>query len=190
MSALVASVHVRRAVPEDAAEIVRLVDALNAHQRDPTGILTVNHIRAHAFGNEPWFHVVVAATAGERLVGVALWERAFELAYAVRGAYLSAIWVEPGHRRCGIARAMLDLVAADVSAIGGSYVWWVSQQWNAAAHATYQRLGAIEKPIKAHALLHGEFEAAAARGAETRRNGGTGIGGSMSGTATAKEGSI
>jgi ribosomal protein S18 acetylase RimI-like enzyme len=188
MSGRLGPVDVRRAVPEDAAEIVRLAKALNAHQRDPTGILTVNHIRAHAFGTEPWFHVVVAATAGERLVGVALWERAFELAYAVRGAYLSAIWVEPGHRRRGIAGAMLDLVAADVSALGGSHVWWVSQEWNAAAHATYQRLGAIEKPVKAHALLYGEFEAAAARGG---RQGGTGSGGSMSGTgtATAKEGS-
>ena len=167
MSGRLGPLHVRRAVPEDAAEIVRLVDALNAHQRDPTGILTVNHIRAHAFGTEPWFHAVVAAaaTADGRLVGVALWERAFELAYAVRGAYLSAIWVDPDYRRRGVARAMLDLVAADVSALGGSYVWWVSQEWNAAAHATYQRLGAIEKPVKAHALLYGEFEAAAARGA-------------------------
>lgn len=159
---------VRPARPDEAAEAVRLIDALNAQQGDPTGLLAPEHIAAAAFADDPWLNLTVAAL-GERLVGIAAWERTFELSCAARGGYMLALWVEPEQRLCGVARALVEAVACEVRLAGGSYLWWASQPWNRVAHATYQRLGAQHKSVHAHALTFDAFEAAADRGERHHR---------------------
>ncbi|MDQ0316717.1 GNAT family N-acetyltransferase [Amorphus orientalis] len=154
---------IRPCGPEDAESAARLLDALNAQQGDPTGNLTSAKVLADGVGPSAVLQIRLA-WIGALPVGVAAWHGAYEPAYAARGSYLVALWVDPPHRRCGIGRALVDAVAAETRTDGGVFVWWVSKPWNTAAHATYSRLGAGQMDTCAHALAGDVFADAARRG--------------------------
>ena len=99
------------------------------------------------------------AKAGERPVGVALWHPAYEASFAARGGFIDALWVEPAHRRKGVAARLIAAVAAAVERIGGEFLWWASKPSNEGAHATYASLGAEQESVMAHALTGDRFRA-------------------------------
>ena len=90
--------HVRRARPEDAAQLADLVRALMAHLGDALEGFAPERFAVDAFGPEPQFSVLVAESRGT-LIGYALFHDAYEPSFAARGVYLADIYVRPEMRR-------------------------------------------------------------------------------------------
>lgn len=79
-----------------------------------------------------------AILRGEALAGVLVVRHPF-----MRGPYLETIAVFPEAQRLGIARAVVDWMAAEVAGREAN-VWLCVTEWNAAARAAYAALGFVE----------------------------------------------
>jgi len=151
------SFSIRAAVPADVPALAALGRELNAHQGDPVEHFTEEAVVRDAFGAPPAFDALVAEQGG-RIVGYALFVDAYESGWAARGLYLGDLYVAPPARRGGIGRALVSALAREARARGKTYLWWVSKEWNAEAHAFYASLGAQSEPVVAHALTFEAFE--------------------------------
>ncbi len=116
-----------------------------------------------ALGTRRFIDIIVALL-DEKIVGYALFTRAYETSYATRGLYLNDLYVAPAQRRRGIGRALLAAVAREGKRRGGTFLWWASRPWNHDAHRFYAALGARMEPVFAHAVTHQAFRALAAGG--------------------------
>lgn len=140
----------------DVPVLVAMLRALAAQQGDPTDIFD----RAAAerdFLGDPAFVRSLLAEVDAVPARLVAWHPSYEPAYAARGGYVVAIWVEPGYRRQGIATRLLEAAAARVRSDGGVYLWWASKPWNRDAHATYAAWRAGSEPVVAHALTYDAF---------------------------------
>lgn len=150
--------RVRRAAPEDAEAIARLVRAMNEHQGDPTAHFSTDAARRDGFGDTPKFETWLAELDDE-IVGYALVvPAAYETGYAKAGVYLQDLFVAADARRRGVGRALMAAVAADTRRRGLEFVWWASRTWNTEAHAFFRKLATVEEPIVAFAVFGEEFD--------------------------------
>jgi len=147
---------IRDAAPADAEAVAGMANALCRVLNGQAGPMTAERVRADLLGREG-IGLRVAERDG-RPVGYALWTLAYETAHAARGLYMTDLWVEPAHRRQGVARALVADLARLARAGGGRYVWWVSQPGNAGANAAYARLGAMREELNGHALYDAPFD--------------------------------
>ena len=153
--------HIRRARPGDAPAIARLVHTLNRQQgdhesRNIAGALVRDALRTRRFVD------IIIASIDEKIVGYALFTRAYETSYATHGLYLNDLYVAPAQRRRGIGRTLLAAVAREGKRRGVTFLWWASRPWNHDAHRFYAALGARMEPVFAHAVTHQAFRALAA----------------------------
>lgn len=153
---------IRLAGPADAELVAGLIEELNAHQREPTGHVTVEAVRRDGFAPQPEFQVLLAELDGVA-AGYALFHPSWSTEYGERGLYLYDLFVRASARGHGVGRALMAAVAAVAKAEGRSFLWWCSKPWNWEAQAFYAGLGAIEEDIKAHAIFGEPFERLAAR---------------------------
>ncbi len=186
---LPAGVRIADAIPADAALLTRLFRTFNLQQRDPADLLDVAILTRDMFGDAPWMHAFIARAArpavpalpaqgspsadshwssGEDAAGFAAWYPSYEPAYAARGAYVAALWVEPEWRRRGLAGALLARVAERIGTLGGEYLWWATKPWNAEARATYAALGAFEDTSRLHVMVGDAFRRIRERAAAGR----------------------
>jgi GNAT superfamily N-acetyltransferase len=152
---------IRLAGPADAELVAGLIEELNAHQREPTGHVTVEAVRRDGFAPRPEFKVLLAELDGVA-AGYALFHPSWSTEYGERGLYLYDLFVRASARGHGVGRALMAAVAAIAKAEGRSFLWWCSKPWNREAQAFYAGLGAIEEDIKAHAIFGEPFERLAA----------------------------
>lgn len=153
--------RIRPAVAADAETLAALIEELNDDQGEETGHVTTEAVRADGFGASPEFRAFLAELDG-RPVGYALFHPSWSSEHALRGFYLNDLYVREAARGRGVGRSLLAAVSALARAEGRSFVWWTSQARNARAQAFYRDLGAIEEPVKAHALFGPAFERRAA----------------------------
>ncbi|MCW5695912.1 MAG: GNAT family N-acetyltransferase [Bauldia sp.] len=146
--------------PGDLSDLVRMMAAFARGEGDPDHNFTIERAAEDLFGPRPWVSSLVARRGGEP-AGALLWHWAYETPYASRGAYIASLWVEPGHRRHGVATALVAALADRVQREGGAHLWWASKPGNKTAHATYESLGAFAEGVMAHALFGPSFEALA-----------------------------
>ncbi len=156
--------RIRPATAADAGTLVALIDELNRNQGEETGHVTAEAVRADGFGASPEFKALLAELDG-RPVGYALFHPSWSSEHAQRGLYLNDLFVRDGERGHGVGRALVAGVAAAAKAEGRTFVWWTSQAGNLRAQAFYRDLGAIEEPVKAHALFGPAFDQLAAAAA-------------------------
>lgn len=154
-------VAIAEGTPADVPDLVRMMAGLSRSEGDPDQNFTIERASEDLFGPRPWVSCLIARSDGEP-AGVLLWHWAYETPYASRGAYIASLWVEPHHRRHGVATALVAALADRVQREGGAHLWWASKPRNKAAHATYESLGAFAEGVKAHALFGPPFEALAA----------------------------
>lgn len=152
---------VRDAERKDAIQLLQLMRDLNADQGDPTDLITETHI-ARDIIDDPRTIALVAATDDGSLIGYATAHATYETGHAERGLYVADLYVAPGHRRQGIARALLATAARRGHAIGARHLWLTAKPGNAAAHAFYRRLGARGESVMAFAVVHQDFNNLAA----------------------------
>jgi diamine N-acetyltransferase len=132
----------RDATPDDLHLVVRFVRALAEFEEllhEAQG--TEADFHAALFGPRPQAGSIIAEAAGEP-VGLCVWHYTFSTFTARHGIWVEDIFIEPEHRRKGIARAMFRDLARRVKAEGGARLEWNVLNWNEPAIAAYRAMGA------------------------------------------------
>lgn len=146
---------IRPARADDAPALRALVAALNRDQGDPEDLLTEDHVRDDIIASGST--VAMVAEARGALIGYATAHPTYETGHAERGLYIGDLYVDPAHRRRGIARALLAAVARAGHAQGARHLWLTAKATNTAAHAFYRRLGSRGESVMAFAVVQQDF---------------------------------
>ena len=154
---------IRKAVIDDADAIAALAYELNTHQGEPVEFFTADAIRRDGFGENAAFRVMLAEVDA-KVVGYAIYLPTYSTEHAEPGTFVHDLYVAEAHRSQGIGRALIDAVAAISKRDGRDWVWWASKAWNQKAQLAYRSWGALEQPIRAHALVFNTFKTSAERG--------------------------
>ncbi|OPX10051.1 GNAT family N-acetyltransferase [Mycobacterium sp. AT1] len=135
------SVTIRRARPGDEVELVAMVREL-AEFEHAAEECTVTESQLHAalFGDPATVQAYVAEVDGEP-AAMALWFYNFSTWDGVAGVYLEDLFVRPGFRRHGLARALLSTLARECVDKGYSRLTWAVLDWNSNAIALYDSVG-------------------------------------------------
>jgi GNAT superfamily N-acetyltransferase len=133
---------IRRAVPEDSADITAMIHGLAEFERAPDQCtVTEKQVSTAFFGNSPTVQAHVAEVNGE-VAAMALWFLNFSTWDGVAGIFVEDLFVRPGFRRRGLARALLAALAAECRNNGYTRLSWAVLQWNSDAIALYDEIGA------------------------------------------------
>lgn len=132
---------IRRAAPHDVAAITEMIHAL-AEFEHAADQCTVNEtqISAALFGDRPTVYGHVAEVDGE-VAAMALWFVNFSTWDGVAGIYLEDLFVRPGFRRRGLARALLAALANECVQRGYTRLSWAVLNWNTDAITLYDGIG-------------------------------------------------
>ena len=132
---------IRRVIPDDAADITEMIHALAhfEHAAHQCGV-TEEQVRTALFGEPPTLHGHVADVDGE-IAAMALWFLNFSTWDGVAGIHLEDLFVRPGFRRRGLARALLAELAGECLEKGYTRLSWAVLNWNSDAIALYDRVG-------------------------------------------------
>jgi GNAT superfamily N-acetyltransferase len=135
------SEHIRRATPEDAADITDMIHALAQfeHAADQCTV-TEKQIFAALFSKSATAHAHVAEVDGE-IAAMALWFVNFSTWDGVSGIYLEDLFVRNRFRRRGLARRLLAALAAECVDNGYTRLSWAVLNWNTDAIALYDEVG-------------------------------------------------
>jgi GNAT superfamily N-acetyltransferase len=132
---------IRRAAPADAAAITGMIHELAEFERAAEHCtVTEKQIAAALFGPAPTVYGHVAEVEGE-IAAMALWFHNFSTWDGVAGIYLEDLFVRPGFRRRGLARALLATLAAECVDNGYTRLSWAVLNWNADALTLYDGVG-------------------------------------------------
>ncbi|MBV9512816.1 MAG: GNAT family N-acetyltransferase, partial [Mycobacteriaceae bacterium] len=97
---------IRCARPGDEAEITAMIYELATFERaEHDCTVTQTQMRAALFGPDPMVHALLAEVAG-RVAAAAVWFLSFSTWDGRPGIYLEDLFVRPGFRRQGLARAL------------------------------------------------------------------------------------
>jgi GNAT superfamily N-acetyltransferase len=138
---------IRRARPEDVAEILAMVRELAEYERMPeAAVATEEQLQRALFGEDPkaFAHVVEHETPdGRALGGFALWFLNFSTWLGRHGLYLEDLYVRPELRGTGYGRRLLSTLAQEcVDNDYGRFEWWVLD-WNRPSRDFYEAHGAV-----------------------------------------------
>ena len=137
------SFTLRDAVPDDAAEIARLVYALAVYEKLASeAVATEADFREHLFGDGASAFCMIAEV-NKHAAGIAIWFYSFNTFTCRPGLYVEDVFVEPVHRGRGIGRAFFRALAKRALAKGCSRMEWSVLDWNAPAIEFYRSMGAI-----------------------------------------------
>ena len=133
--------RIRRAQPADAAAITEMIHGLAHFERAPDQCTVAeSQISAALFDPAPTLRAHVADVDGE-VAAMALWFLNFSTWDGVEGIYLEDLYVQPGFRRLGLARALLKALAKECVDNGYTRLSWAVLNWNADAIALYDGVG-------------------------------------------------
>ncbi|MBU3076856.1 GNAT family N-acetyltransferase [Sphingomonas quercus] len=133
---------VRVARPGDEAEILRMIRALAAYEREPDAVkATEASLQAAMFGPDAGVHAFIAELDG-RSVGLALWFRNFSTWTGTQGLYLEDLFVDEAARGRGVGRALFRALAGEAARRGYQRIDWAVLDWNIEAMDFYTRIGA------------------------------------------------
>lgn len=149
----------RPARRRDGAQLLALIQAMNAQQGAPTHLLTEAALRAGLIG-QPDVLTHVVEEAGE-LLGYATAHPTYDTAHAERGLYVGDLFVAAAHRRRGVARLLLASLAAAGRKRGGQHLWLTAAEGNLTAHALYRSLGGRGERVVAFACVEERYQALA-----------------------------
>ena len=133
---------IRRARPEDTADITDMIHGLAEFERAPEQCtVTESQVLAAFFADAPTVFGHVAEVDGE-IAAMALWFLSFSTWDGVAGIYLEDLFVRARFRRRGLARALLAALAAECVENGYTRLSWAVLNWNSDAIALYDDVGA------------------------------------------------
>lgn len=133
---------IRRAGPDDAAEIYRFIKLLAAYEREPDAVeATPESLRAQLSAARPPFECLLAECDG-RAIGFALFFHNFSTWRGRPGIYLEDLFVDPASRGIGAGKALLIELARLARERKCPRMEWVVLDWNRPAIEFYKSLGA------------------------------------------------
>jgi GNAT superfamily N-acetyltransferase len=138
-------VTVRRATPQDAADVLTMVREIAAHQGDVSAVAGSVECWA-AMLARPEVIVLVAERQG-RPVGYVSALRRLHLWMGTDILSLDDLFVRDGHRDAGIGRLLMDAMA-ELAAPEQMVIRWELDAANTAAERFYRRLGATVRDKK------------------------------------------
>lgn len=134
----------RPATPADVEDLLRLVHALAAYEKEPDAVTaTAADYRRLLFpsGGDPTAYAEVALV-DSRVVGMAMWHVNFSTWTGQSGIWLEDLFVQPEHRGSGLGVALLRRLAAICTARGWTRLEWWVLDWNEPSIGFYRSLGA------------------------------------------------
>jgi GNAT superfamily N-acetyltransferase len=147
---------IRPATPADVGEILRLIRALAAYEREPDAVqATEDDLLRHGFGENPYYQCLIAELDGKP-VGLALYFYDYSTWLGRPGLYLEDVFVDPPHRGLGIGKALLQRLAAIALEEGCARLKWEVLDWNQPAIDFYASLGAEFMDAWRNVRLSGE----------------------------------
>lgn len=133
---------IRWATPDDAAVIHGFIVELAAYERAPDAVESTSEvIRGQLASPAPPFECLIAEDEGAP-AGFALFFTNYSTWRGRTGIYIEDIYVPPRARGRGIGFALFRAVGRLAHERGAGRVEWSVLDWNAAAIAFYERLGA------------------------------------------------
>jgi GNAT superfamily N-acetyltransferase len=139
------SVQFRPATASDAPDILALIRALAAYEREPDEVeVDAPTLAAQLGGEAPPFECILAVD-GATAVGFALFFQSYSTWRGRPGLWLEDLFVVPERRGEGIGKRLLKELAALVVARGYARFEWSVLDWNEPAIRFYESLGA--KPM-------------------------------------------
>jgi len=130
--------RLRPAGPEDVPTLAGFIaDLLRATGGEPPAEIE-RPLRRDGFGTSPAFEAIIAADEAGPL-GHALFWPAYDIGHAMRGSFLSDLYVTPRGRRRGVGLGLMGAVARRTRDAQGHYILWEILESNAAAIAFYRR---------------------------------------------------
>jgi diamine N-acetyltransferase len=136
-------VFVRTAMPEDADEIVTMIQELAIYEKYQLEDvkITAQIIRRDGFGEHPLFQILVAEI-DERLVGYAFYFYTYSAIRAARNIYLEDLYVRPEYRAKRVGKKLLAVLARITVAKQCRKLEWVVFDWNEVGIKFYKKIGA------------------------------------------------
>jgi GNAT superfamily N-acetyltransferase len=139
---IASDVTLRDARPSDVGRIVELL-ARSAEEQGSLDALCVDTdiLLREGFGEHPRFHAIVADANGQ-VVAIAVYFFTFSTWTSVNGLHLEDLYVARDWRRRGIARALMEKLAAVAAEHGCRRFQWFVLRDNRDAIRFYESLGA------------------------------------------------
>lgn len=129
-------IRIRPATADDVPTLARFVtELLRATAGEPPAAIE-GPLARDGFGPDPAFEAILAEDRSGPL-GHALFWPCYDTEHAVRGGFLSDLYVAPRGRRRGAGRGLLGAVARRSRAARGDYLYWQILASNAPAIAFY-----------------------------------------------------
>ena len=133
--------EIRRATPEDTADIAAMIHDLAKFERaSDQCTVTETQIAAALFGDFPTVRGHVAEV-DDQVAAMALWFLNFSTWDGVAGIYLEDLYVRPRFRRRGLGRALLSTLASECLDNCYTRLTWAVLNWNSDAVALYNEVG-------------------------------------------------
>ena len=121
---------VRTAGRRDVGDILRLIHALAAYEREPDAVVaTEAMLMERLFGADARVFAFVAED-DDRVVGIAVWFLNFATWTGRHGVYLEDLFVEPDRRGRGVARALFRALAREAIARDCARLDFAVLDWN------------------------------------------------------------
>ena len=131
---------VRPATIEDVDTLHRFSVDLATYEDEPDAVgSTPETLARDGFGENPQFAALIAER-GSTPVGFVLYTFNYSVWTAARGIFIEDIWVVPGERRGGVARALMRGLARECADKGCKRIDLNVLDWNS-ARGFYERLG-------------------------------------------------
>lgn len=135
------SKRIRPAEPGDIADITAMIHELADFEHAAQHCtVTETQIRTALFDTPATVRGYLAEIDGE-IAAMALWFPSFSTWDGVAGVYLEDLYVRPRFRRRGLARALLQTLAAECVSNGYTRLSWAVLDWNSDAIALYDAVG-------------------------------------------------
>jgi GNAT superfamily N-acetyltransferase len=155
---------IRRARPEDAPELVRLIRGLAEYEREPDAVqATPETLAAQMRSERPPFEALLAERDG-RAIGFALFFHNYSTWEGRPGIYLEDLFVEEAERGGGAGSALLAAVAQLAVERGCGRLELAALDWNTPATGFYLAHGAQAMDEWTVYRFSGDALAALARG--------------------------
>jgi GNAT superfamily N-acetyltransferase len=133
---------IRAATPADVPQILALINALAAYEREPDAVTaTEADLLRDGFGANPFYFCLMADHNGQP-AGFALYFFNYSTWKGRPGLYLEDIFVHPEFRGRGIGKALLERVAAIAVEKDCPRLQWEVLDWNTPAIEFYRAMGA------------------------------------------------